>query len=92
MIAGVGCGALFFPPLVQVQAAMPARDMATSTATLGLLRQLGATIGVSVGQAIWSSQLRQRIVHIPGFDIDTSAAALTDSIRLINSLEVRVGS
>lgn len=34
---------------------MPVKDMATSTATLGLLRQLGSTVGVSIGQAIWSS-------------------------------------
>jgi hypothetical protein len=38
-----------------MQAAMPSKDMATSTATVGLLRQLGSTIGVSIGQAIWSS-------------------------------------
>ena len=55
LIAGLGLGGLFFPPLVGLQAAMPGRDMATSTATLGLLRLLGSTVGVSVGQAIWSS-------------------------------------
>ena len=55
LLAGLGLGGLFFPPLIAVQAAMPGKDMATSTATLGLLRQLGSTIGVSIGQAIWSS-------------------------------------
>lgn len=38
-----------------MQAAMPNKDMATSTAAVGLVRQLGSTIGVSVGQAIWTS-------------------------------------
>lgn len=55
LLAGLGLGGLFFPPLIALQAAMPGKDMATSTATLGLLRQLGSTIGVSIGQAIWSS-------------------------------------
>lgn len=55
LIAGFGVGGLFFPPIVAMQAAMPTKDMATSTATVGLLRQLGSTIGVSIGQAIWSS-------------------------------------
>lgn len=55
LIAGMGVGGLFFPPLTLIQAAMPVKDMATSTATLGLLRLLGATIGLSVGQAIWST-------------------------------------
>ena len=55
LIAGFGVGGLFFPPIVAMQAAMPLKDMATSTATVGLLRQLGSTIGVSIGQAVWSS-------------------------------------
>ena len=55
LLAGLGIGGLFVPPLIALQAAMPGKDMATSTATYGLIRQLGATIGVSVGQAVWSS-------------------------------------
>ncbi|KAF7790211.1 hypothetical protein EIP86_001163 [Pleurotus ostreatoroseus] len=86
LLAGLGLGGLFFPPLIAVQAAMPGKDMATSTATLGLLRQLGSTIGVSIGQAIWSSELRKRIVHIQGFNIDMSSGNLADSIRQVNTL------
>lgn len=55
LIAGLGVGGLFYPPLTLMQAAMPVKDMATTTATLGLLRQLGATVGISIGQAIWST-------------------------------------
>ncbi len=55
LIAGIGFGGLFNPPLIGLQAAMPFRDMATSTATYGLIRQLGSTVGLSVGQAIWST-------------------------------------
>ncbi len=51
----MGVGGLFYPPILAMQAAMPIKDMATSTATVGLLRQLGSTVGVSVGQAIWAS-------------------------------------
>lgn len=42
-------------PLVGLQAAMPVKDMATSTATFGFLRTLGGTVGVAIGQAIYSS-------------------------------------
>ena len=55
LISGIGFGGLFFPPIIAMQAAMPLKDMATSTAAVGLFRQLGSTIGVSVGQAIWTS-------------------------------------
>lgn len=38
LIAGVGMGFLFQPPLIGIQAAMPGKDMATSTSTVILLR------------------------------------------------------
>ena len=55
LLAGLGLGGLFYPPIIAMQAAMPLKDMATSTAAVGLLRQLGCTVGVAIGQAIWSS-------------------------------------
>lgn len=55
LISGFGFGGLFHPPLIGMQAAMPIKDMATSTATFGLIRQIGATIGTAIGQAIWAS-------------------------------------
>ncbi|KAJ7911078.1 hypothetical protein B0H13DRAFT_586096 [Mycena leptocephala] len=58
LIAGIGLGALFLPPLIGMQAAMPVKDMATSSTTFGLFRILGSTIGISVGQAIWSGVIR----------------------------------
>jgi hypothetical protein len=38
LIAGVGLGGLFLPPLIGLQAAMPVKDMATSSTTFGLFR------------------------------------------------------
>ena len=32
LVAGFGTGGLFFPPLILMQAAMPIKDMATTTA------------------------------------------------------------
>ncbi|KAI0759340.1 MFS amino acid permease [Irpex lacteus] len=87
MIAGFGVGGLFFPPLLLIQAAMPSKDMATATATLGLLRQLGSTVGIAVGQAIWSTQLRTKLAAIPNIGLDTSSSNLADSIRQIQHLE-----
>ena len=42
-------------PLIALQAAMPLKDMATSTAAFVLIRTIGGTVGISVGQAIISS-------------------------------------
>ncbi|KAJ7204633.1 major facilitator superfamily domain-containing protein [Mycena haematopus] len=86
LIAGLGLGALFLPPLIGLQAAMPVKDMATSSTTFGLFRSLGSTIGISVGQAIWSGVLRQRLSKISGLTINLSGGALADSARQIQSI------
>ncbi|KAK7693539.1 hypothetical protein QCA50_003108 [Cerrena zonata] len=60
LISAVGIGCLFQTPLIGLQAAMPLKDMATSTSTFGFIRTLGGTVGISVGQAILSGFLRRK--------------------------------
>ncbi|KAF7331534.1 Membrane transporter [Mycena kentingensis (nom. inval.)] len=97
-IAGIGLGFLFLPPLIGMQAAMPVRDMATSSTTFGLFRILGSTIGIAVGQTIWSSILQRNLRAIPNLgsllasqtppvDLLSSAANLADSIHAIQGLQ-----
>lgn len=38
LIAGIGIGCLFQPPLICLQAAMPLKDVATVSAAYGLFR------------------------------------------------------
>ncbi|KAI0637000.1 MFS amino acid permease [Trametes polyzona] len=83
LVAAIGIGCLFQTPLIGLQAAMPLKDMATSTSAFILIRTLGGTVGISVGEAIISSELRKRISHIPGLTIDTSPSALTQIVRQI---------
>ncbi|KAJ6479031.1 MFS amino acid permease [Mycena sanguinolenta] len=86
-IAGIGVGGLFIPPLIGLQAAMPLKDMATSSTTFGLVRLLGSTIGISIGQAIWSGVVRARLAKMSDLTMDLSGAALADSIRRIQTIE-----
>ncbi|KAI0336510.1 MFS amino acid permease [Cubamyces sp. BRFM 1775] len=83
LVAALGIGCLFQTPLIGLQAAMPLKDMATSTAAFILIRTLGGTVGISVGEAIISSELRKRVSHIAGLSIDTSPSALTQIVRQI---------
>ncbi|KAG2078130.1 MFS general substrate transporter [Suillus decipiens] len=85
-IAGLGIGFLFQTPLIGLQAAMPLKDMATSTSAFMFLRTLGGTIGITIGEAIISSVLQQKLRGIQGLTINTSPAALNDSIRQISSI------
>lgn len=73
LIAGVGSGALFQPPLMGLQAAMPLKDMATSTATFTLIRTLGGTVGISVGDTIFTTELVKRLAKVPGYASSSAA-------------------
>ncbi|KAF8969828.1 major facilitator superfamily domain-containing protein [Flammula alnicola] len=86
LIAAIGLGCLFQTPLIGIQAAMPIKDMATSTATFGFIRTLGGTVGISIGQAIYTSFLRQKLAHIPNLTLDTSPNALSQSVRHLKDI------
>ncbi|OSD00959.1 MFS general substrate transporter [Trametes coccinea BRFM310] len=80
LIAAVGV------PLIGLQMIMPLKDIATSTGAFGFLRQLGGTIGISIGQAIISSTLSRRVSNIPGLTFDTSPATLAQSVRRLKDI------
>ncbi|KDQ16129.1 hypothetical protein BOTBODRAFT_31195 [Botryobasidium botryosum FD-172 SS1] len=84
IISGVGVGCLFQTPLIGLQAAMPIQDMPMTTTTFGLLRTLGGTIGISVGQAIYTSFLKRRLVNISGFTV--SQSQLTNDVRGLSQI------
>ncbi|KAH7929758.1 MFS general substrate transporter [Leucogyrophana mollusca] len=87
LVTAIGIGCLFQVPLIAVQAAMPIKDMATSTGAFVFLRTLGGTVGITIGEAIISSVLQKKLKAIPGLsNFDTSAAALNDSVRQISSI------
>jgi len=85
LIAGIGTGCLFQTPLIGLQAAMPIQDMPLTTTTFGLLRTLGGTIGISIGGAIYSSFLKQRLSKISGFTISDNQ--LTDNVRGLEHIQ-----
>ncbi|KZT58571.1 MFS general substrate transporter [Calocera cornea HHB12733] len=86
LVAAIGMGCLFQPPLIGVQAAMPLKDMATSTATYGLLRSLGGTIGISIGGAIYQSEVRRRVSQVPGWT-PPLGADLTSNVRQLSDIQ-----
>lgn len=86
LIASLGIGCLFQTPLVAIQAAMPIKDMASSTGAFMFLRILGSTVGATLGETIIFSVLLQKLQGIQGLTIDTSAAALNGNIKQISSI------
>ncbi|KZT58573.1 MFS general substrate transporter [Calocera cornea HHB12733] len=86
LVAAIGTGCLFQPPLIGLQAAMPIKDMATSTSTFGLLRTLGGTIGISIGGAIYQSEVQRRAAQVPGWT-PPSQADLTSNVRQLSDIQ-----
>ncbi|GJJ06332.1 hypothetical protein Clacol_000523 [Clathrus columnatus] len=87
LLAGLGIGGLFQSMLIGLQAAMPVKDLATTTAAFTLLRLFGSTIGVSIGQTVFSSELRRRIAQVPGYMLDASSSSLIDNVRTLKDIQ-----
>ncbi|KZV68762.1 MFS general substrate transporter [Peniophora sp. CONT] len=86
LVAGLGMGSLYPVPLIALQAAMSTKDMATSTGTFGMMRMLGSTVGVSIGQAIWTSEARTRTAAIANFPTYLSSASLAESVTKLHAI------
>ncbi|KAJ6581824.1 MFS general substrate transporter [Mycena capillaripes] len=93
LVQGIGTGMLFQPPLIALQAAMPLKDMAACTGAYYLVRNLGTTLGVSLGGAAFQSQLARRLRAIPALAGTSAYASILQGnykdIKLIMPLELR---
>lgn len=86
LIAALGLGTMFQVPMIALQAAMPLKDMATSTAAYGFIRTLGGTVGVSVGQVVFSSTLSKRLAKIPNAEGSLPTGSLSESVRQLKNI------
>lgn len=89
LVVAIGIGHFFHPPLLCLQAAMPLKEMASSTAVFFLLRQLGGTIGISVGDTIFASEARKRLAKIPEFTSFDGGNVNTFDYTLLSKIQVR---
>lgn len=60
VVAGLGSGLMFEPPLIGIQAHVSQDDTATATATVGFVRQLGTAMSVVIGGVIFQNGMRLR--------------------------------
>lgn len=60
MVAGLGTGMLFFAPLLALQTGVSAEDTATSTATLGFIRNIATSASVVLGGVIFQNSMAKQ--------------------------------
>ncbi|KAH7929620.1 MFS general substrate transporter [Leucogyrophana mollusca] len=91
LISTLGIGCLYQAshlrtPIIALQAAMPIKDMATSSGAFMFLRTVGGAVSIAIGEAIIASVLPQKLAGIPGLEGNTSAAALNEGISKIHQI------
>lgn len=60
IVAALGAGMLFQPPLIAVQALAAPEDTATATSTLGFSRGVATSLGVVIGSVIFQNGMSAR--------------------------------
>jgi MFS family permease len=60
VLAGIGTGMLFAPPLIALQASVPQSQVATATATVTLVRNVSVVLAVVTGQTIFQNGMHDR--------------------------------
>ncbi|KAL8806392.1 MAG: hypothetical protein Q9200_005060 [Gallowayella weberi] len=72
LVAGLGSGLLFSPPLIAIQANVSQDDTATATATFGFTLNLATSISVVVGGVIFQNGMHNHntVLHAAGLPND----------------------
>ncbi|KAL1742378.1 major facilitator superfamily domain-containing protein [Schizophyllum fasciatum] len=87
LIAALGLGANFQTPLIALQAAMPIKDMATSTGAFAFIRTIGGTVGVSIGQTIFTSTLNQKLAAVPNNPFAGASGSYSEGVRQLKNIQ-----
>lgn len=68
IVAGLGAGLLFAPPLIAIQALVSQDDTATATATLGFIRNLATSMSIVLGGVVFNNGMQNRVpvLHAAG--------------------------
>lgn len=90
LVAGIGAGFLFEPPLLSLQAGISQDDTATATATLGFVRNLATSSSIVLGGVVFqnSMALRQPALRAAGLPA-TLLADLAGATAAANMFAIR---
>lgn len=70
ILAGIGTGMLFSPPMIALQARVPQKDTATATATFSLVRNVATVLAVVTGQTIFQNGMDARTGELTSAGLD----------------------
>lgn len=89
IIAGLGAGLLFSPPLIALQVNVRQEDTATATSTMGFMKKVATCLSVVVGGVIFQNGMEDRSKDLINAKLDPNiTSVLTGSQAAANILLV----
>jgi len=64
IVAAIGTGLLFQPPLIAIQAQVHPKDTATATATLGFIRNLATSLSIVIGGVVFQNGMDSKVATL----------------------------
>ncbi|KAI1842474.1 hypothetical protein JX266_011369 [Neoarthrinium moseri] len=90
LIGGVGSGLLFETPIIAIQSHVKQENVATATATLSFIRNVGITLSVVVGGSLFQSSMNQRVDYLRSAGLSAKLLAnFAGDSAMANVLTVR---
>jgi Major Facilitator Superfamily len=89
VIAGLGVGLVFQPPLVAFQANVPQQDVTTATALFGFVRGLSTSVSVVIGGVVFQNGMAARYARLRDVLPPETARKLSGAEAVTNVLVIR---
>jgi hypothetical protein len=67
IVAGLGVGLVFQPPLIALQSLVKSDDIATATALFGLIRSLSTSVSIVIGGVIFQNKMQAHYNQLRSF-------------------------
>ena len=93
LIAGIGAGMLFTPPLIAIQALVSQDETATAISTLGFIRNLATACSVVIGGVVFQNGMDLQTTNLSHAGLSTeivhdfSGGAAAANILVVNTIK-----
>jgi hypothetical protein len=93
IVAGIGSGVLFEPPLIALQTLVSQEDTATATATFGFIRNVGLSLSIVIGGVVFQNGMSLRAPELRASGLPSnitdqlSGGAAAANVMVIRTLQ-----
>jgi len=89
IVASLGVGLVFQPPLIALQSLVKSDDIATATALFGLIRSLSTSVSIVIGGVIFQNKMQAHYNQFRSFLPASTAQKFSSDIAAANIYAIR---